>query len=306
MKKVIITGANGFIGSALCRRLTSEGIEVIAVVRNKESNIVNIEKLPHLRIVCCDLSDYHLLPELIPDRDADCLYHFAWHGTSGDLRSKYDVQLENIRCTCVLIESCSIMTCNRFVFASSIMEYEIIALMKSEISPSSSTMYSCAKLAADYMARIAATANNIEYLRAVISNVYGPGEHGPRLINSSLRKLLNGEHCSFSPGEQLYDFIYIDDAVSAFHLMGEKGIKNRTYYIGSLTPHPLKEFLIEMGKQVSSDIDLGIGELPFNGISLTYKEFDVMSLYNDTGFIPRVSFSDGIQKTIEWLKKEIN
>ena len=119
----------------------------------------------------------------------------------------------------------------------------------------------------------------------------------------SLRKLLNDEHCSFSAGNQLYDFIYITDAAKAFVAIGEKGKTNRTYYIGSQNPRLLKEFLIEMRDCVDPNIAIGLGELPFNGVSLSYTEFDINAVKNDTGFVPSIDFKEGINKTIEWLKE---
>ena len=100
----------------------------------------------------------------------------------------------------------------------------------------------------------------------------------------------------------MYDFIYIDDAAEAFCRIGEKGISNRTYYIGSLNPKPLREFLLEMRDAIDPRIEIGLGEIPFGGISLTYKEFDVNAVKNDTGFIPKVSFKEGIKKTAIWIK----
>ena len=86
--------------------------------------------------------------------------------------------------------------------------------------------------------------------------------------------------------------------------IGKKGISNKTYYIGSLQPRPLKDFLLDMKDEVNPMIEIGLGEIPFEGVSLSYKEFDVKSVENDTGYYPVVSFREGIHKTIEWLKKE--
>lgn len=303
MKKVIVTGANGFVGSALCRELSEHGIEIIAVVRNEEENISSIEKLDKIRIVYCDMAQFLELDKYISDRDIDVFYHFAWVGTAGPLRGNSDVQLNNLKYTCDTVKACHKMNCRKFVFASSIMEYEIEALMKTDATPGINTLYCSAKLATDYIARTIAGDLGIDFVRAVISNIYGPGEISPRLINMSLRKLLNGDHCSFSAGEQLYDFVYITDAAKIFHKLGEQGHANRTYYIGSINPRPLKEFLIEMKDQVNVDIEIGLGEIPFNGISLSYEEFDIMAVKNDTGFVPEVSFAEGIRRTIQWLQE---
>ena len=303
MKKVIVTGANGFIGTALCRELSNQGISVIAVVRNEEENISNIENLKGLRVVYSDLSEFKNLNEKISDRDIDVLYHLAWVGSAGPLRGSADVQFNNIMYTCDTVKACSKMNCKRFVFASSIMEYEIEAVMATDATPGINTLYSSAKVSADYMARTIAGSLGVDYIRAVISNIYGPGELSPRLVNTSIRKLLNGEHCAFSAGEQTYDFIYIDDAAKTFVAIGEKGVANRTYYIGSQNPRPLKEFLCELRDQVDPNIEIGLGEIPFNGVSLTYTEFDIHAVKNDTGFVPSVSFTEGIKNTIEWIKE---
>lgn len=303
MRKAIVTGANGFIGTALCRELSKQGISVIAIVRNEKEEISNIENLNGLRIVYSDLSEFKNLHKKIFDRDIDVLYHLAWVGSAGPLRGNAEVQLSNLRYTCDTVEACSKMNCKRFVFASSIMEYEIEAVMATDATPSINTLYSSAKVSADYMARTIAGSLGLDYIRAVISNIYGPGELSPRLVNTSIRKLLNGEHCSFSAGKQMYDFIYIDDAAKTFVAIGEKGVTNRTYYIGSQNPRPLKKFLCELRDQVNPDIEIGLGEIPFNGVSLTYNEFNIHAVKEDTGFVPEVSFAEGIKNTIKWIKE---
>lgn len=305
MRKAIVTGANGFIGSALCTELTEQGIEVIAVVRNNAKHLEEIQRLSGLRVVSCDLSNFSSLPEIIDDRDADVLYHLAWVGSAGPLRGDNEVQLDNIRYACNTVKACKELNIHRFVFASSIMEYEIQAVMDTEVIPGINTLYSTAKLTADYMCKTISGTLGIEYIRGVISNIYGPGETSPRLINTSLRKMLSGKHCAFSAGNQNYDFIYITDAAKTFRAIGDKGINNHTYYIGSQNPHSLKEFLCEMRDQVNPNIEIGIGEIPFNGISLSYNEFDVKAVQKDTGFIPEVSFANGIKNTTAWIKKQL-
>ena len=303
MKKVIVTGANGFVGKNVCRFLSSAGVEVIAVIKDENEYIDEIKDLDKLRIVYCDLEHIADLEKIISDRDADVFYHFAWVGSAGPLRADCDVQINNIRYTCEAVKLCSALNIKRFVFASSIMEYEIMKLMDSSSRPSGNTLYSSAKLSADFMARTVASSFGVDYIRAVISNIYGPGETSPRLINSSIRKMLSGERCSFSPGEQMYDFIYVDDAAKTFVALGEKGITDKTYYIGSKNPRPLKEFLIEMKDCVNPDLELGLGDFTFNGISLSYEEFDINAVSEDTGFVPEVSFSEGIKNTMDWIRE---
>lgn len=302
---VIVTGANGFVGSAVCNQLLDEGYDVYAVLRNESSDITRLSVSDSLHFLYCDMDHYRELPEKLAGREYKVLYHFAWTGSAGPLRGDENVQLDNIRNSCDLIRSCEKLNCHRFVFASSIMEYEINAAMAADGKIGINTIYSTAKMTADYMLRAIAGSLGIDYIRGVISNIYGPGEKSPRLINTSLRKLLTGEHCAFSAGEQFYDFIYISDAAKEFTAIGRKGINNHTYYIGSLNPKPLKEFLCEMRDQVDPNIEIGLGEIPFNGISLSYKEFDIEAVKNDTGYEPETTFAEGIQKTVDWIRKDI-
>lgn len=303
MKKAIVTGANGFVGTALCRELCKQGIQVIAVVRNKTEFIAKTKDLPGLAVVCLELSKFYNLAEMIQDRDIDILYHLAWEGSAGELRGDVDVQINNVRYACDTVKACADMGVRRFVFAASIMEYEINAVMDTDVTPGINTLYASAKTAADYMVRAIAGNLGIDYIRAVISNIYGPGEMSPRLINTSLKKMILGEHCAFSAGEQFYDFIYIDDAVRAFAAIGEKGKANRTYYIGTQERQKLKYFLIEMKNQIDPEMEIGLGELPFHGVSLSYEEFDRNAVKDDTGFVPQFSFAEGIRNTADWLRE---
>lgn len=297
---VVVTGANGFIGAALCRELSAQGMGVIAVTNKSDSNV---KDTPGVEVLHCELAQYSKLSPLIGrNRNIGVFYHFAWAGTSGDLRGDVDIQLANVKATCEAVEVCRDIGCKRFVFAGSIMEYEIDAYMKTAKAPVRNTLYCTAKLSADYMARTVAADCDIEYMRAVISNVYGPGEYSARLINTSIRKMLRGEHCAFSSGEQLYDFIYIDDAVQAFINIGKGGISNKTYYIGNAKPRKLKEFLHELRDVVNPDLEIGVGEIPFNGVSLSYNELSTDNLTLDTGFVPQIDFATGVHRTVEWIR----
>lgn len=305
MKKVIVTGANGFVGSAVCRELVRRGMNVIAVVRDKTSAVDNIKNLPNLEIVYLGLSSMREMDLLTGIKDCDIFYHFAWTGSAGSLRGDYSVQLKNVEYTCDAVAVAKRMGCRRFVFAASIMEYEVKKIMDASMSVHISTIYSSAKIAAEYMGKAIADKVGIEYVGGIISNIYGPGEKSPRLVNTTIRKLLLGQPCAFSPGEQMYDFIYIDDAAIAFYHLGTSAISGKSYYIGSLEPKPLKEFLLIIRDEVSCESDMGFGEIPFTGISLTYEEFDIYALSRDTGFIPKTEFREGIRKTANWIKEHL-
>ena len=86
MKKAIVTGASGFVGSALVKLLSAKGIETIAVVRSEASVLEHIRNLPNVSIYFCDMEHITDLMRQILDRDFDVFFHFAWEGTARSLR----------------------------------------------------------------------------------------------------------------------------------------------------------------------------------------------------------------------------
>ena len=123
MKKALVTGANGFVGSALVRDLINNGIEVIALDREGCNN-----NIPDgVRFVAHELAESSKLTELIADRDIDIFYHFAWVGSAGPARADTALQLNNAQWTIDCLRAAKKMNCPRFVSAGSIMEHETIA-----------------------------------------------------------------------------------------------------------------------------------------------------------------------------------
>ena len=84
MKKAIVTGANGFVGSHLVKELLSHDIEVIAVIRREESASQSLPPHSKLKKVVCPLEEIANLPDKVADRDIDVFYHFAWDGSAGN------------------------------------------------------------------------------------------------------------------------------------------------------------------------------------------------------------------------------
>lgn len=163
-------------------------------------------------------------------------------------------------------------------------------LMPDDLYGSKTAFEETAKAACEYMGYSVAAKNNIEFYWPIITNILGPGETSPRLINSMIRNLLSGKHQSLSDGNQIYDFIYITDAARAFADIGERGKPHGHYCLASGNAKPLKEFLCELRDTVAPEAELGFGEMPFNGIYLPKEYYDIKELQNDTGFAPKVTF----------------
>lgn len=324
MKKAIVTGASGFLGKSLVRALLKRNIEVTAVVRNidKLSDIDSVqsscitcrstaamqgEEMKQIRIVKAELSDYHRLDEQIPDGSYDVFYHFAWAGTSGKEREDTALQLANVKAACAAVGAAKRLGCRKFVNAGSLMEYEVMQCMQMQGNvPDGNYMYRSAKLAAHYMAKTEAARTGMPFINMIISNVYGEGEISARFISSVLQKLIKGETVSYTAGTQLYDFIHIEDAAEACYWVGENGRDYCDYYIGSGQIRPLREYIEELYACLPVHQKPIFGAIPYDGVRLSYMEFDKDALLRDTGFRCRVTFKEGIQRTYQWLKEDVH
>ena len=266
MKKVIVTGANGFVGSALVKELVKNDVEVLAMdMPSCNGNLPVCDKVKFLPLALDNISS---LKDLIDDRDFDCFYHFAWAGSAGAARADTKLQLQNAQWTIECLRAAKEVGCKKFVAAGSIMEHETMAAaFASGNKPGLGYIYGSGKLVAHTMAMSVAADIGIDLVWAEITNAYGVGELSSRMVNTTIRKVIKGEEPQFTAGTQNYDFVYIDDVAKAFYLIGKKGKPFNEYLIGSSNAKPLKEFLLEMKAAIAPDLNFVFGDIPFTGIN---------------------------------------
>lgn len=302
MKRAIVTGANGFVGSALVKKLVEERIEVLAIDLSFERQ--RFEDNALIKKIKLSIENISQLKNSIVKDYYDVFYHFAWVGSAGPLRMDEGIQVKNAMWTVDCLKIAKELGCKKFVCAGTIMEYEVHAAMYAQDSkPGLPYIYGVGKVLAHELCKPIANAIGIDLVWSYITNAYGVGENSPRFINTTLRKMNNNERLEFTSGTQNYDFIYIDDVANAFYLLGEKGKANRGYIIGSGQAKPLKEFILEMTKANSPDNPPHFGDVPFTGVNISLETFDITPIIEDCGFKPKVSFVEGTKKTMDWLKE---
>lgn len=301
MKKVIITGADGFVGSNTVEYFISQGMEVLALdIGEKPFRLTEGENLKYMQL---DVNDTEKMLSVIPKNTYDTFVHFAWAGSAGAERVDYNLQMKNALATVECMRAAKELGCTRFVCAGSIMEKEVSAAIAAQgTQPGMAYIYGIGKMTAHAICKCVAAEIGIELLWPMITNAYGAGEYSPRFINTTIRKIINKEPLQFTSGTQNYDFVYITDVAKAFYLIALKGKPFCEYIIGSSNAKPLKEFIVEMTSALDPDNPPIFGDIPFTGTNLPLSVFDTSDLEKDTGFKATISFAEGTKKTMDWLK----
>jgi nucleoside-diphosphate-sugar epimerase len=300
--KAIITGASGFVGSALVKELIKNNIEVLCIDRT--ANNERIPNSPLVKQLTLSIENIEDLENLVEKNEYDLFYHFAWVGSAGPLRMDENVQTTNALWSVKCLRTAAKIGCKKFIGAGSIMEFEVHAAMYAQESkPGTPYIYGVGKVLAHELSKPIANQIGIDLVWAYITNAYGVGECSPRFINTTLRKIINKEKLEFTSGTQNYDFIYIDDVAKAFYLLGIKGKANKGYVVGSGKAKQLKEFILEMTTVNSPNNPPHFGNVPFTGVNVSLETFDTTPIKQDCDFKAEVSFAEGTRRTIEWLKE---
>lgn len=300
MENVIITGGNGFVGGNTVRYFLSQGCRVLSIDR-ADAPAFEAEGLTYLK---CDVFDAQALRSSLPAGVYDTFIHFAWAGSAGEARTDYDLQMRNALMTVECLKTAAAIGCGRFVCAGSIMEYEVEAAVHAQGSrPGMGYIYGIGKHAAHCLCKPVAAQLGIDLIWPMITNAYGPGERSPRFVNTTLRKIINGEPLRFTAATQNYDFVYVEDVARAFYLIAKNGKPFCEYMIGSGNARPLREFILEMQRALAPDAVPLFGDVPFTGTNMPLETFSIADTARDTGFAPQVGFAEGARRTMEWLKE---
>ena len=301
IESAVITGPTGAIGSALCRLLLESGVRVYAVCRPESKRVKNLPQ--GVTVIPCDLSRFSELSGLA-DIKADAFFHFGWADTVGSGRNDMYSQNLNIKYALDAVHAAKGLGCKVFIGSGSQAEFgRVDGTITSDTPCYPENGYGMAKLCAGQMCRVECEKLGMDFIWTRILSVYGPYDGENSMISSVIKKLLSGEKPSLTSGEQMWDYIYSEDAAKALYLLAEKGISGKTYILAGGKSKKLREYVEILRDSICKDLPLGFGE--FNAVNPVSLQADISDLTNDTGFVPETDFKTGIAKTIDYIKQRL-
>jgi nucleoside-diphosphate-sugar epimerase len=299
MKRVLITGATGFIGQHCPPLLVARGYEVHAVSSRK---IIANESNIHWHQI--DLLNFPQMAALIAEVQPSHLLHVAWYTVPG----KYWTSTENLRwvqASIGLLQEFVRHGGQRVVMAGTCAEYDWRYGYCSEaVTPlAPTTLYGICKHSLQLMLAAFSRQAGLSTAWGRIFFLFGPHEHPDRLVAYVIRSLLRGEPARCSHGRQIRDFLHVQDVANAFVALLESGV-SRPVNIASGQPVALRELIYEIAAKFNRDdlIQLGAVSTPPDEPPLLVA--DVRCLHDELGWTPKYDLDTGLEQTIDWWKHE--
>ncbi len=307
MKKVLITGGMGFIGSHLARAHISAGDEVTILSRSdkKKYTIADLEK----NVIICIKDVRDISEEDV--RDKDYIYHLAGTVDNYSVNEDpyYDIEI-NCKGTIALLEAVRKGNPRAIVFFAStfFVNGNVEKLPADEKSPCNPLgLYGATRLAGEHFCKVYERLFDIDVRIARFTNVFGPYEQGNNKKKAGFNYMINlaveGKELDvYNGGNFIRDYIYVGDVVSACQTIMDRGERGKVYYIGRGEPTTFKTLIgfieeILPGTKTKNIIPpifhtkVGIGDF-----------FADTTPLRKLGWVPEVSLKEGIANTIKYYQ----
>ena len=335
MQNILVTGAAGFIGYHLCRRLLADGYSVVGIdnlnayydVNLKKSRLAKLEPHDQFTFYQVDLSDRPSLVWMFNEQTFDVVVNLAAQaGVRFSLKNPHAYVDANVVGFVNLLECCRHYEVEHLVFASSSSVYGANTKMPFSVHDNVDhpvSLYAATKKANELMAHTYSHLYGLHCTGLRFFTVYGPWGRPDMALFLFTRAILTGEPIKvFNHGDMRRDFTYIDDIIEGVvRVMHKKPAPNpewsgdapdpgtsyapyRIYNIGNNNPEHLMRFIevleTTLGKTAEKQfLDLQPGDVPS-----TYANID--DLYEAVGFKPVTPIEDGIQRFVEWYRNYYN
>jgi dolichol-phosphate mannosyltransferase len=306
MKRVVITGASGFVGANLARRCLREGHEVHLLLRPAYAGWRIEEIRNDVRLHVVDLTDCESLARLAQSIRPEWIFHLAAYGAYSSQTNPGRMIETNIVGTVNLVETCLQTGFEAFVNTGSSSEYGFKDTAPTEeewLEPNSA--YAVTKASATLFCRHIAQSKNVHLTTLRLYSVYGPYEEPARLMPTIIMKGLQGELPPLVNPEIARDYVYVDDVNEAYLLAATRPSEESgaIYNVGTGIQTSLRE-VVEVARRVMNvSAEPEWGTMPDRLWDTNTWMSNNSKIQNALGWRPEYSFESGFRQMVKWSRE---
>ena len=314
-KKVLVTGSSGLLGSWFIKRLLDESIEVKGVCLDESRNYLleSLNLTQEFENYYFDISDYKKLNQIFIDNDFDIVFHFAAQTQVKDaLLDPLTTFNSNIKGTWNLLEICRQNNVPAVV-ASSDKAYGISETLpyKEDFRLNGEFPYEVSKSITDLLVNTYKVSYELSVSTLRYGNIYGGGDlNWDRLIPGVIKWLLNNEQPILrTDGSFKRDWVYVQDVVEAYYLVGNELIKNpknvsTAYNFAGLDYLSVKDVYTSICNVVNGEF-VEPKYVIDSELEIPDQYLDSSKIKNEIGFEAKYSLDESLRETINWYKDNI-
>lgn len=300
--RVLVTGAGGFIGSHVARALLAQGHAVMALVRPSTSLARLADIAGALVLVQIDAADE--LPAAVTNARPEACIHLAWYAEPGHYLTAAPENVASLNYSLSLLDALIQSDCKQIVMAGTCAEYDAERGWLHEDGPTKpETIYAASKLALALLAAQIAAAAGVSFAWARLFYLYGPYEDERRMVPALLRSLLLGQPFPASSGEQVRDYLHVEDVAAALcALTAQKA--SGVYNVSSGAPVAVRQLMETAASVVGKAGLIQFGTLPPRPWDPPFICGDSRKL-RALGWEPRYSLRRGLGQTAGWWQQRL-
>lgn len=297
MRKIVLTGASGFIGSAVLKQLVKDGNQAVVLAR-KESKQDRIEMLSGYHTIYYEDFGRQELIDVLAAHKPDAFIHLAWKGVGGKDRNEAFQITDNLPLTVHAVELASAVGCRHWIGIGSQAEYGNPNCKVAETAPTNpTTLYGKAKLASCWASLGLAESLGMKGSWIRVFSTYGMSDEPTWFIPYIISEIRQGKTPKLTKCEQLWDYLYIDDAARAILSVLYEGLTG-IYNIGSGQAIPLKSVVELIKEALKSPVNVDYSAVPYKDDQVMHLEADISKIKQLSGWTPEITIEQGIERLV--------